>query len=109
MAKKWEKSEASGSEELNEKPKRFTALHRDPKYRKANAEFLTRRLRLEFDKLTTARPLCRGVSSIPPLPTELQKYRKIKLRTNTKKSRKRSNFFHGMPFHEHLLYPLLIG
>lgn len=69
----------------------FTALHRDPKYRKANAEFLTRRLRLEFDRLTTARPLCKGPSSIPPLPPELKKYRKIKLTSNTKKSRKRSN------------------
>lgn len=91
MAKRSEMDEASGSQ-ASEKPKVFTALHRDPKYRKANAEFLTRRLRLEFDKLTTARPLCKGVSSIPPLPPELQKYRKFNFRTNAKKSRKRSNF-----------------
>lgn len=75
----------------SEKPKVFTALHRDPKYRKANAEFLTRRLRLEFDKLTTARPLCRGVSCTAPLPPEFQKCHRSKLKTNAKKSRKRSN------------------
>lgn len=74
----------------DEKLKVFTALHRDPKYKKANAEFLTRRLRLEFDKLTTARPLCRGASSIAPLPPELQKCHRTKLRTKTKQSRKRS-------------------
>lgn len=84
-----EKSEANKLESSGTQ-KVFTAIHRDPKYRKANAEFLTRRLRLEFDKLTTARPLCRGPSSIPPLPPELKKYGKIKLTSNTKKSRKRS-------------------
>lgn len=80
--------------ESSERPRVFTSLHRDPKYRKANAEFLTRRLRLEFGKLTTARPLCKRASnipSLPPIPSELQKYRQIKLRTNTTKSRKRSN------------------
>lgn len=91
MGERSEKLEASSSGS-NDRPKVFTALHRDPKYRKANAEFLTRRLRLEFDKLTTARPLCRGASSIPPLPPELQKYRKFNFRSTAKKSRKRSNF-----------------
>ena len=76
--------------DLSEKPRVFTAIHRDPKYRKANAEFLTRRLRLEFDKLTTARPLCKGASSIPPLPPEFRKCHRTTLRTNSKKSRKRS-------------------
>lgn len=94
MEKRLENQEASGSKTSEIKPKVFTALHRDPKYRKANAEFLTRRLRLEFDKLTTARPLCKGTSSIPPLPPELQKYRKIKFRSNVKKSRKRSKNAH---------------
>lgn len=66
---------ASGASGSSEKPKLFTALCRDPKYRKANAEFLTRRLRLEFDKLSTTRPLCRGTSREPAfsLPPELQK------------------------------------
>lgn len=75
----------------SEKPRVFTALHRDPKYKKANAEFLTRRLRLEFDRLTTARPLCKGATRMPPLPPELQQCRQSKFRTNAKKSRKRSN------------------
>lgn len=77
--------------EVGDKPRVFTAIHRDPKYRKANAEFLTRRLRLEFDKLTTARPLCKGATCIRPLPPELQKCRQTKFRSNPKKSRKRSN------------------
>lgn len=84
------KTEASGS--APERPKVFTALCRDPKYRKANAEFLTRRLRLEFDKLTTTRPLCKA-SAAPRefhLPPELQKCHQSNFRTNTKKSRKRS-------------------
>lgn len=103
MKKRSENDEASGSQ-ASEKPKVFTALHRDPKYRKANAEFLTRRLRLEFDKLTTARPLCKGVSSIPPLPPELQKCRKINFRSNAKKSRKRSNFSQNICIYDELPY-----
>lgn len=86
-SKKFDESKGESSE----RSRAFTALCRDPKYRKANAEFLTRRLRLEFDKLTTARPLCKGASSIPPLPPEFQKCRRFKLETSTKKSRKRSN------------------
>lgn len=74
--------------ESSERSRVFTSIHRDPKYRKANAEFLTRRLRLEFDKLTTARPLCKGASSIPSLPP-IRFH--PKLRTNTTKSRTRSN------------------
>lgn len=90
MDKKLTKIDENPSESTD-KPKVFTALHRDPKYRKANAEFLTRRLRLEFDKLTTSRPLCKGASSLPPLPNNLQKCHRAKLSTNAKKSRKRSN------------------
>lgn len=100
MEERSEKLVASGSGSNDNKPKVFTALHRDPKYRKANAEFLTRRLRLEFDKLTTARPLCKGTSSIPPLPPELQKYRKFNFRSNTKKPRKRSNFMENIFPHQ---------
>lgn len=76
------------------RPKVFTALCRDPKYRKANAEFLTRRLRLEFDKLTTTRPLCKAATAVTAsrefLPPELQKCHQSNFRTNAKKSRKRS-------------------
>lgn len=97
MEKKSEKiNEASGSSGPSGKPKVcFTALCREPKYRKANAEFLTRRLRLEFDKLTTTRPLCKSVSRESPLalPAELQKCHRSNFRTNTKKSRKRSISF----------------
>lgn len=85
-------NEASGSSGPSGKPKLFTALCRDPKYRKANAEFLTRRLRLEFDKLTTTRPLCKAASR-EPLPPELQKCYQSNFRSNTKKSRKRSILF----------------
>lgn len=89
------KAEASSSTAgpSSEMPKVFTALCRDPKYRKANAEFLTRRLRLEFDKLTTTRPLCKA-SAAPRefyLPPELKKCHQSNFRSNTKKSRKRSS------------------
>lgn len=95
MEKKSEKkNKASGSSPgpSSERPKVFTALCRDPKYRKANAEFLTRRLRLEFDKLTTTRPLCKAAAASREflLPPELQKCHQSNFRTNTKKSRKRS-------------------
>ncbi|XP_031619236.1 LOW QUALITY PROTEIN: dynein heavy chain 7, axonemal [Contarinia nasturtii] len=83
------KSKKVDDAETSDEPRVFTAIHRDPKYRKANAEFLTRRLRLEFDKLTTARPLCKGATCIRPLPAELQKCRQIKFKSNPKKSRKR--------------------
>lgn len=95
---KKKKSEVSGSAVAGPSSERsnvFTALCRDPKYRKANAEFLTRRLRLEFDKLTTARPLCKA-SAAPReflLPSELHKCHQSNFRTNAKKLKKRSIFY----------------
>lgn len=99
MDKKSKKSEANKAE-ASEKPTNFTALYLDPKYKKANAEFLTRRLRLEFNKFNSARRPCREVSSVLTLPPELQKTRKFNLRAKAKRPSKRSksNMFSIRPF-----------
>lgn len=90
MDKKSENSDAVS--EASGKSSVFTDLHRDPKYRKANAEFLTRRLRLEFDKQTTTRPLCKNTLKTLPFPIAHEKRHHFKLKNNAKKQPgKRSN------------------
>lgn len=73
-----------------DQPPPFMFANRNPKYRKANSEFVLRKFRMEFDKLTIVRPLCKRTPL--PIPTKLLKYPRRKPKIDSRKKRKRSKF-----------------
>lgn len=69
----------------------FTSISRDPKYQKVNDKYLIKKLRYEFDKIGTVRPLCKGSLNLQPgsmLRTKLRPA--FKSSTRKKNSKKRS-------------------
>lgn len=68
----------------------FTSIRRDPKYQNANAQFLIKKLRYEFDKVGTFRPLCRQKTDSLMNATSNRNYRRSKKISTRKKSKNRS-------------------
>lgn len=101
------KRSKSNDEANSDQPAPFMFVNRNPKYRKANSDFLTRKFRMEFDKLTTVRPLCKSKINLPPRPPELAKYTRKKPKIDPRKSRKRSEFcpFDILKAFPHIVFP----
>lgn len=96
MAKKKEKITLEAKKNLEPKQnslKLFSSINQNPRYRNANADFLLRKFRLEFDKITTVRPYCKGRLVKPTIPVELEKCRRFKLKLNEKRRRKRGDLY----------------
>lgn len=68
----------------------FTSIRRDPKYQNANAQFLIKKLRYEFDKVGSVRPLCKQKTNLLMSGTSNRNYRRLKKISIRKNSKKRS-------------------
>lgn len=96
MAKKNEKITFEVKKTTEPKPnslKLFSSINQNPRYRNANADFLLKKFRLEFDRITTVRPYCNGRLVKPTIPVELEKCRKFKLKLHEKRRRKRGDLY----------------
>lgn len=69
----------------------FTKISRDPKYQKANVDYLIKKLRNEFDKIGSVRPLCkRSLTLSTSVSSAAKKRPQLKTNQSKKPSRKRS-------------------
>lgn len=68
----------------------FTSISRDSKYRKANVDYLIKKLRAEFDKIGAVRPPCKHSQNVQLDVKRLKKYWRLPNGVTGKKSKKRS-------------------